>query len=447
MKNEEKLLYAIGEVDQRLVPSDKRKRAPLKWAVMGSAAAAAAVAGFVVLRGAALSNADILPNDETGVDIVETDYFTAASEEITGEIFDASIYAEDGLLKIPYNSFSSKVGFVEESMGGICYNNPTFMITVKDCPWSEEQEITSLPVYKNLSYGGDYVYPDCYLNEEKMRAIAEEMAEALGLTIREYDFFNDLYRVANANNGQESPDGGEEEIPGDDYNVPYRQDDCCLEAICDGESYGVEAVKIYVWSRGSVGISTSDLVQSSDPNYMKLPEEYIDDGDELSAYLKERFKDLIGFDNPSEGQFSFYNVTDDPAMNIVNYSLESFDFNINENFDFMGMIIDKYLSVAEKVGDYGIITAEEAKNKLLSAYEDFELTEDGKRIYDTDKRELTDGDIEGVTLFYPHRANGYEDIEYFKPYYCFFVKSVDWSPEWDAYEAYFVPALKDEYIK
>ena len=456
MKNEEKLLYTIGNVNEEFVPSDKKKKSPLKWAVIGTSAAAAAIAGFVVMRGAAFSN---LPNtmspfDGEGVDIVETEDSSIIDDILTADnISDSSDIAPNGLPKIPYNSFSIQgVGFTVESMGHIGYNAAEDLIT--DCPWNEEQGITSMPVYKNLSYGGDYVYPDCYLNEEKMSAIAEEMAEALGLTIRDHVFFNSIYNDKNITEllneeEEEEEEENDEYMQGVEYEEEeasaYYQDENCFMAICDGESYGVEAVKILVWGRGSVGISISDLEPNSNPNYMQLPEEYINNDEELSDYLKECFKDLMNFDNPSDADlFSCYNVTDDPVQNIVNYSFESVRFNVHPDYRLMGMAVDKRLSVSEEVGEYEIITAEEAQSKLLNAYEDFEprLNYKGEKV----KQELTEADIEAVTLFYPYLEHGCEDIEYFKPYYCFFVKSEHWSPDWDAYQVFFVPALKDEYI-
>lgn len=423
MKNEEKLLYTIGEVDEKLVPSDKMKKSPLKWAVIGTSAAAAAIAGFVVMRGAAFLNLPsiISPFDGEGVDIVETEDIS-----ITDDISAPSDIAPNGLPKIPYDSFRFNSGF-NEGLGNMGYNSATYMI--RDCPWSEEQGITALPVYKNLSYGGgDYVYPDAYLNEEKMMEMAEEIAEALGVTIREHDFSNDFIGADGA----------------DDENLEYTQESNCLAAICDGEIYGVEAVKIYIYGRGSIGIGLSDLVQNSNPNYVQLPEEYINNDEALSDYLKERFKDLINFENPSDAAlFSFYNVTDDPVQNIVNYSLESFRFDVHPDYRLMGMGIDKKLCVAEKVGDYEIITADEAQSKLLSAYKNFKLPDDWPdEWYDEYKKELTEEDIEGVTLFYKEVPGQ----EYFKPYYCFYVKSSHWSDDWDVYQAFYVPALKDEYI-
>lgn len=433
MKNEEKLLYAIGEVDAKLVPSDKMKKSPLKWAVIGGSAAAAAVAGFVVMQGAAFSNlpGSISPFDGEGVDIVdivETEDISITEDILTAEdISDSTDIAPNGLPKIPYNSFRFNSGF-NEGLGNMGYNSATSMI--RDCPWSEEQGITALPVYKNLSHGGDCVYPDAYFSEEKMRSMAEEIAEALGVTIREYDFSNDFIGTDEAN----------------DENVEYIQEANCLSAICDGESYGTEAVKIYIYGRGSIGIAISDLIQNSNPTYMQIPEEYINNDEALSDYLKERFKDLMNFENPSDAAlFSCYNVTDDPAQNIVNYSLESFQFNVHPDYKLMGMGIDKKLCVAEKVGDYEIITAEEAQSKLLSAYKNFKLPDDWPdEFYDDYKKELTEEDIESVTLFYKDLSGQ----EYFKPYYCFYVKASNWSPEndWDVYQAFYVPALKDEYI-
>ncbi|MBD5115341.1 MAG: hypothetical protein HDT46_09140 [Ruminococcaceae bacterium] len=430
MKNEEKLLYTIGEVDEKLVPSDKMKKSPLKWAVIGTSAAAAAIAGFVVMRGAAFSNLPsiISPFDGEGVDIVETEDISITDDFLIAEnISVSSDIAPNGLPKIPYKSFCFNSGFIEESLGNMGYNSATSMI--RDCPWSEEQGITAMPVYKNLSYSGDYVYPECYFNEEKMRVMAEEIAEALGVTIKEYDFFNDLIINHEA-----------------DENIEYEPERNCLTAICDGESYGVEAVYIYIYGRGSIAISISDLMPSNNPNYMKLPEEYANDKEALSDYLMERFKDLINMENPSGSALdTMYNVTDDPVQNIVNYSLEPFEFHVLNN-ELTGMIIDKKLCVAEKVGDYEIITAEEAQSKLLNAYKDFELP-DGwpDEWYDKFfKSELTAEDIESVTLFYKN----IEFQEYFKPYYCFYVKASGWSPDnnWDVYQAFYVPALRDEYI-
>lgn len=422
MKNEEKLLYTIGEVDEKLVPSDKMKKFPLKWAAIGASAAAAAIAGFVVMRGAAFSNLpDIIsPFSGGGVDIVETEDIL-----FTDDISDSSDIAPNGLPKIPYESFRFNSGFNEESLGNMGYNSATYMI--RDCPWSEEQGITAMPVYKNLSYDGDYVYPDAYFNEEKMMEMAEEIAEALGVTIKEYDFSNDFIDADSA----------------DDENLEYIQEANCLSAICDGESYGVEAVKIYIHGRGSIGIGISDLIPNSNTTYMKLPEEYANDEEALSDYLMGHFGDLINMENPSASALErMYNVTDDPVQNIVNYSLESFQFNIHDN-ELMSIFIDKKLCVAEKVGDYEIITAEEAQSKLLNAYEDFELPDDWSvEFYDDYKKELTEEDIEGVTLFYYDMSGQ----EYFKPYYCFYVKASHWSADWDVYQAFYVPALRDEYI-
>ena len=431
MNNEEKLLYTIGEVDEKLVPSDKMKKSPLKWAVIGTSAAAAAIAGFVVMRGADFSNLPsiISPFDGEGVDIVETEDISITDDILTTEdISVSSDIAPDGLPKIPYKSFCFNSGFIEESLGNMGYNSATSMI--RDCPWSEEQGITAMPVYKNLSYSdGGYVYPDAYLNEEKMMEMAEEIAEALGVTISEFDFSNLLFDTDGDN----------------DENLEYIQEENCLSAICDGESYGVEAVKIYIYGRGSVGIGISDLILNSNPTYMKLPEEYANNEEALSDYLMEHFGDLINMENPSGSALDkMYNVTDDPVQNIVNYSLESFQFNIHDN-ELMSIFIDKKLCVAEKVGDYEIITAEEAQSKLLSAYKNFKLPDDWPdEFYDHYKKELTEEDIEGVTLFYydtPHQ-------EYFKPYYCFYVKNSSWSLEndWDVYQAFYVPALRDEYI-
>lgn len=446
MKNEEKLLYTLGEVDPKYIPSDKMRRHPaLRWAAIGTAAVTAAAAGFVAISGALYPPVEsILPLDGEGIDIVDTGAAPpATSEEVTSA--EAVIPETETLPKIPYSGFCWNSDYEESSLGNIGYTIRDYGYRYIDVnPWREEQGITSLPVYENLSYGGDYEYPDFYLGEETMKEMAEKAAEALGLTILEYETGNfdyDSYQNYLEREGANAEDDGSYE---------YRQDGWHVEAVCDGADYGVKKVGITVCSRGDMLVHFQDYEPDSlDPHYLRLPEEYSGDEEAMSDYLKERFKKLLDFENPSDAiTFETYNVTDDLVQNILNYSFENVEFVMRKG-ELATINMDKKFSVAKLVGEYEIITPAEAKEKLLAASENFRVR-DGLEEPEpyglglTEPRIMpTEENIVGINIVYPDLE--LENLEYFKPYYCIYVKS-DYYEDKTTYSLYYVPALIDEYI-
>lgn len=450
MKNEEKLLYTLGEVDPKYVPSDnKRKHPAIKWAAIGTAAVTAAAAGFAAISGALYPPVkSILPLDGEGIDIVETSTDTTVTEA-SGEASatETAVPETETLPKIPYRGFCWNSDYEESSLVSIGYNIKDYGYRLIDAnPWREEQGITSLPVYENLSYGGDYEYPDFYLGEETMKEMAEKAAEALGLTIPEFETGNFEYDIYQ-NYLEEEGTGAE-----DDGFYEYRQDDWYVKAVCDGADYGVKKVSITVCSRGDMLVHFQNYEPDSmDPHYLQLPEEYSDDEEAMSDYLKERFKKLLDFDNPSDDiTFETYNVTDDPVQNILNYSFENVHFVMRRG-ELVTIDMDKKFSVAKLVGEYEIITPEEAKEKLLASSENFRVR-DGLDLPEpyglglTEPRVMpTEENIVGINIVYPDREMGLEDLEYFKPYYCIYVNS-DCYEDKTTYDLYYIPALTDEYI-
>lgn len=446
MKNEEKLLYTLGEVDPKYIPSDKMRRHPaLRWAAIGTAAVTAAAAGFVAISGALYPPVEsILPLDGEGIDIVDTGAAPpATSEEVTSA--EAVIPETETLPKIPYSGFCWNSDYEESSLGNIGYNIRSYGYRYIDVnPWREEQGITLLPVYENLSYGGDYEYPDFYLGEETMKEMAEKAAGALGLTILEYETGNFGYDIYQ--NYLEEEDANAE----DNGSYEYRQDDWYFKAVCDGADYGVKTVSITVCSRGDMLVHFQNYEPDSpDPHYLQLPEEYKDNEEAMSDYLKERFKKLLDFENPSDAiTFETYNVTDDPVQNILNYSFENVQF-VMRSGELASINIDKKFSVAKLVGEYEIITPEQAKEKLLTASKNFKVREglEEPEPYGfglTEPRIMpTKENIVGINIVYPDLE--LEDLEYFKPYYCIYVKS-DYYEDKTTYSLYYVPALIDEYI-
>ncbi len=185
-----------------------------------------------------------------------------------------------------------------------------------------------------------------------------------------------------------------------------------------------------------------------------LPEEYnfthfapYDDKAAAAEYLKSKYADFIGFDNPQVNLYGGdYNI-----YNQQMYSIEFFDANgneteqlINYNFNrvtfgcndegrlFIARIYQPDLSV--KIGDYPIIDSRQAKELLLK----------GNYIttvpYEISEKES----IKKVELVY---RTG-EGEECFMPYYRFYVELPDEEQEngLKTYGAYYVPAVEGSYI-
>jgi hypothetical protein len=178
----------------------------------------------------------------------------------------------------------------------------------------------------------------------------------------------------------------------------------------------------------------------------------------VAEYLKEKYKDLIGTDNPQVNIFGgdyaifsgedietygtqeaqkysieFYDGSGDITGQITNYNFNRVAFYCDEDGKlFLARVFQPDLS--DKVGDYPIITADEAK----------ELLENGNYIT-TVPDELPGLEyIAKVELIY--RTGGSE--QYFMPYYRFYVELPDMESEngLKTYGAYYVPAVEGKYI-
>lgn len=415
MKNNEKLLYEIGELDDiPAVVREKKKISPVAWAAVGSAAAAAAIAGFVILRGTGAGTSwedcRIYPPFDYKSEVIIEDPPKIPCYIGTKSI----IYWND-----PYEAERAlhKASDIEN--------------TADKNPWSEDTELNSLPVFKNKAYQ-DYLGPVRYFSEERLSEFMENTVKALSLTVMESEFYYD-----NADTGEKA-------------DIPV-----WLSAKCGGEKYGVDTVSLTFYGDGSISIGFN----ADSGGGMELPEAYADDTDgrraeETLSYLADLFKDLLQCENPvlntyiseenadgSVREYKIYNRTGDNVQDILNYNFAGASFNVYDG-ELHSISLYNRFCTYDYLGDYPVISAEEARTLLLNGSY-IKLFPDS---FFKDGR-ICEEDVKSVELIYL-------DDEYAIPYYRFYVElGVSPMQPYDAdgrplklYGDVYVPAVTSENI-
>ena len=300
-------------------------------------------------------------------------------------------------------------------------------------PWKEDAEITTLPVYQNVLTYDKYLFVASGADFTKMREFLLEVADRLGLDPKHLTVTDDEPNEAAKKKLIEKFQEVGDTVP-EGYFVPTR-------LVMDAEG-----IKIEVDQAMTATISFNPAVS--------LPGEYnftyhasYDDTVAVADYLKNKYRDLIGFDNPQvdiyDGDYNiygeqsysiaFFDAGDSDIEKIINYNFNRAVFYCDDNGElFLARIYQPDLS--KKLGDYPIIDSEQAKELLL----------DGKYI-STVPYELPCAEfIKKVDLIY--RTGQYE--EYYMPYYRFYVELPEEEQEngLKMYGAYYVPAVESRYI-
>lgn len=313
-------------------------------------------------------------------------------------------------------------------------------------PWNESLELETLPVFLNMNYGkqnGDgYVL---LLTEEEMIQTAERAANKLGVTIEDT---NVVYAVSN--------------------DMPIE-----LTAVCNGEKYGVEQIKILVHGSGDTvdirfGEKEGGANYNTEEQCYQLPEGYklpcsVNPGlgttesqeeDEKAINLMyERFKALTGYDNPEIAvsnmphysnstltEYKLWDKDEDIVRNILNYNLTGVKF-FPKGYDqkqLWEIELSNSLYTSHYAGDYPTITVQEAKEKLL---ERLAIVPPGYAI-----PVITEDQIEKTELIYGNTKTK----KYIMPYYRFYVRSENEAEGMEGYyqySQYYVPAIWDMYLE
>lgn len=283
-------------------------------------------------------------------------------------------------------------------------------------PWSESMEFSVLPVYRNGSY--DSAGKPVGLSQTDMKQRLETAIAALNL---------------------------------DRYDIETEPE--CLTASTD-------ELQICVYADG--------IIEVWFENGRTLPEEYsftlFDTTDaeaqQVLEYLSQEYFELIGLSEPKkvmsgsyiiwndydeagnyiteprfEREYALYDSAGDELEDILNYNFNFVRFYPDDNGNLSLIRIYSGLSCAEKMGDYPVISTDEAYEFLLEGH------------YITSvPYVITDAElICKVELVY-RRSNTEKT---FLPYYRFYIELPEMRREngLTDYGAYYVPAIQEEYIR
>ena len=346
------------------------------------------------------------------------------SSSTTGTLVQGQPGTELPLLSVTYNS--------SESMGFEGYMAYDISELINANPWNEDMELSTMPVYKNpLTY--DTNYSATGADFDKMREFLLDIADRFGLDTNALSITDDVP-------DEETMQKISEKLQIDGNPVPDGYfDPTSLIIKTDG-------LEIEVNQAMTAKISFDPAVP--------LPAEYnfthhapYEDIVAVAEYLKTKYKEIIDIDDPQVNIYGgSYNIYAQQG-----YSIEFFDAGgndteqiLNYNFNrtafycddegklFLARIYQPDLS--EKVGDYPIITLEEAA----------ELLSNGNYITTVPYEMPGSEYVKKAELIYLTR----EREEYYMPYYRFYVELPEAKREYGLkdYGAYYVPAVKEEFI-
>lgn len=437
MKNNEKLLDIIGEINGKAVPDVPEKRPSTLWMKLSAAGCgigAAALLGIVILGGGGREqppygggSSDVITNyaPEQSTPITDTtpegsettekeppvSETTTNSEPPVSEDHTVTLYPDfdyEPSLKA-LADFSANITDIKGAGfdGVSSYDFFRFQYNLSRNPWNE-MVFDTLPVFRNNALS-QYSHTE-YLTAEKMKEMAENTACGLGTGIAA--------------------------IEGQDMALPSR-----IAADC------TDGTVIQVYGNGEIYIAFDTAVP--------LPEGYSyftpADKEKAMMYLVEKYNRLFGFENPDFFSYSeitesifIYDRSGGHVREMLNYGLYYARLLLDDDGAVSRIIITNALRSSTYMGDYPVISLSEALAMLLEGKFLACVMEDyinGGAIFEED--------IVACELVY--RLDGYE--EYFQPYYCFYVVA-DMGKEFEErysgltnYAALYVPAVTEEYIE
>lgn len=400
MKSED-IIEAMNEIDEEFVESansirksKRRKNNLLKWI---SAVAAISVIAFIGIG--VSGNFTKQPTDSPDSDQDDLDNFSS-------------------LPILEYEGTGGAFGFE----GYMAYD-----ISELDNgnPYNENMNISTLPVYRNNSYNtAGIAYPgigkDAML--EKLQIIAESYNSELEDIV--YNTVSEIY--------------GGADMPGDTVcSVTARIENFTVKASSSGEVVIYYNNNYYLYD----GIALPDEFSFT---YNQTSE---DDAYKTISYICQNYCNFIDKGNVSfvtsgdytySGEFSrdysIYDFSGDDIDNILNFSFNKIQLAPNDLGNLMLIRIYSGLDCGEKIGDYPIISSDDAKALLV----------EGKYLTSVPYEFSLEENIARVELIY--RSSVTENI--WMPYYRFLVEIPEEEREngLKTFGAYYVPAVEMKYI-
>lgn len=412
-------------------PSRQKERRSVwvRWGAVAACLCAVAAIAFAALR--PIGQQPDGPHLATAAPTTEaTSAPTEATEEPTEKATEATTEHQ-------LDSVSLQTITVPDLYAGFGYEGFTVYDLAeyrRSNPWSPDMELTTLPVYRNGAYDPLRIGMPRGFTEEEMKAQLERYADMFGLTI--------------------------------------------LSTETRWEEIYTENRQIAIWVKAQTDNGELSIVASGNASYTppreqaRLPEGYRftyssttdEEAMKTLAYLTELYSDVLGLVQPvavTHGDYDFHGKFDRIYF-IYDGAGTAEEVILNYNFCRVGFASDEYgdakddsekseagslrylsqsntLLLAEKLGDYPIITADEARELLLAGY--------GQSSVPSDIATPTAENVEHVELVY--RDGPMEEL--LLPYYRFDVRLPD-EPSCGSelglknYGVYYVPAVAAEYL-
>lgn len=303
-------------------------------------------------------------------------------------------------------------------------------------PWSPDAALKTLPVYRNLSY--NRAGTPIGLSEEEMEERFLSAAQTLGLDFHSREAVTEKYL---------------------DYLNDMKETEGVVK-ITGTSDY----TTLIVYANGLTEIEYIEPIT--------LPEEYSftwhdtseEEAVEALKYLYDEYSDLLGYDSPmyystlvygiaheyaddegtiansypeSDRDYYIYDNSGSMENKMLNHDFRYVEFIPDENGNLWFIRIYDGLSTAEKLGDYPLISLDDARRKLESGEYICQYNHAGEP-------EKIDPDaVCGVYLEYRYSVTD----EYYLPYYVFYVDDGEDEFGLHTYPLYYMPAIEDKYIE
>lgn len=292
-------------------------------------------------------------------------------------------------------------------------------------PWRADMNLKTMPVFRSSSTNPD---------PEKMKEHLKEVAERFGVTLEDSEIVTDFPDVEAYRTQMQEYGASEEET--EELIAQILSNTAAVRAKKNGFSFQIH-------SDFTVGIHFDEPIPTPDEyanGYHRSPEE----AERLADYLLNEYRGFLGMKDPQKNIYSelglqFYDKGGSDAETIVNFSLNNMRLCTDDNRDLF--VIWAYSNDGcEKIGDYPIISAEEAKTLLVG----------GNYLSSLDYRITGEEEIAKTELVY-RSGIGYETV---MPFYRFLAEvspenighTAESADRKRLFAAFYVPAVRGEYL-
>lgn len=439
MKDEtraEKLLNALNDTEDDMIISadpDKksRKRTVPLWLKIGSAAAAVITVGGITTAVLMNRNPDGIVQPGNSVPGQQTSEVNNPPEITQPQ---PGTPNDENLPQIPVSIDFGSMGFE-----GYMLNDISDLASGN--PWTAEQNISVMPVYKNHASkddAGNLITTglDFWDIEDELKQLLVETAARMGIALSDDDITDNAYSAEDQQQITEKLEQFGGTVP-EGYFDPT-----AVRAIT--ESFTIETNTNYV-----TRIEFTDPITL--PYSLKVTD--YDKAQQIAEYLMTEYSDLLNMENPaisidggdyyttgerSSFSISFYESDGTIEQDIENYFMNYVSFFGDDNGDLWIISIYRCDLASEPVGSYPLISVEAAAEMLKNGeYASSVPVSEGYKPESYDRVELV-------------YRTGSKD-EYFIPYYKFLIDVTDdisfISEDKKQFGAFYVPAVQPEYIE